>query len=158
MTGLPTYPVHGSISWTPHIDVQSEKGPAFFIGSTFERDQPHIQNSAKSQLRNWAHLQSLFAGCVPVKAQDVELLDWSGVRSTCPDRVPLCGPLTTPGLGQDSRPEESGLYVLAALGSRGVALCTLMAEVLSAQLNGEPQALPQRLLKALDPQRFNPSI
>ena len=155
MTGLPTYPVHGSISWTPNIDLQSHKGSLFFIGSTFEREQPHIQNSAKSQMRNWAHLQSLFPGRVPVKVQDIELLDWSGVRSTCPDRVPLCGPMTTQGTTLDSPAPESGLYVMAALGSRGVALCTLMAEVLSAQINGEPQALPQRLLKAMDPRRFN---
>jgi hypothetical protein len=29
-----------------------------------------------------------------------------------------------------------------------------MAEVLSAHMNGEPQALPKRLLKAIDPMRF----
>ena len=44
--------------------------------------------------------------------------------------------------------------MVSALGSRGVALCTLMAEVLSAHMNGEPQALPKRLLKAIDPMRF----
>ena len=153
-SGLPAFAVHGSISWTPNIDLKSPKGLAFFVGSTFERDQSRIQNSPSSRSRNWTHLQSMFPSLVNFKPQDAKLYDWSGVRSTCPDRVPLCGPLRAKRPGNPSASEETGLFVVSALGSRGVALCTLMAEVLSAHMNGEPQALPKRLLKAIDPMRF----
>jgi len=167
---LPDVPVHGSISWTPNIELKSPKGLGFFIGSTFERDQTHIQNSLASRLRNLSHLLAMFPTLHKDTLNNAEFHDWSGVRSTCPDRLPLCGPMalqsakasiTTPTLDPTSSSTpaacaapDHGLYVVSALGSRGVALCTLMAEVLSAHLNGEPQAVPKRLLKAIDPQRF----
>ena len=167
---LPGVPVHGSISWTPNIELNSPRGLGFFIGSTFERDQPHIQNSLASRLRNLSHLLAMFPALHKDTPQNAEFHDWSGVRSTCPDRLPLCGPMATESAkasatspilapNSNSTPAESsapvqGLYVVSALGSRGVALCTLMAEVLSAHLNGEPQVLPKRLLKAIDPLRF----
>ena len=153
---LPAHPIHGSISWTPNIEFNSPKGLAYVMGSTFERDQPSIQNSPKSRMRNWSHLQALMPELVTLEPKTMELLDWSGVRSTCPDRVPLCGPIKPRGSQSalKNSPSLMGLYVVSALGSRGVALCTLMAEVLSAHLNHEPQALPKRLLKAIDPMRF----
>jgi len=153
---LPAHPIHGSISWTPNIEFNSPKGLAYVMGSTFERDQPSIQNSPKSRMRNWSHLQALMPELVTLEPKTMEFLDWSGVRSTCPDRVPLCGPIKPRGSQSALKNSSSlmGLYVVSALGSRGVALCTLMAEVLSAHLNHEPQALPKRLLKAIDPMRF----
>jgi tRNA 5-methylaminomethyl-2-thiouridine biosynthesis bifunctional protein len=166
----PDVPVHGTISWTPNVELNSPRGLGYFIGSTFERDQAHIQNSLASRLRNLSHLLAMFPGLHKDTPKNAEFHDWSGVRSTCPDRLPLCGPMAlqsaktstiTPTLAPDSSAThpafaapEQGLYVVSALGSRGVALCTLMAEVLSAHLNGEPQVLPKRLLKAIDPLRF----
>ncbi len=48
----------------------------------------------------------------------------------------------------------AGLYCLAALGSRGITLATLLAEQLAAQICGEPQPLEKDLADAVDPARF----
>jgi len=47
------------------------------------------------------------------------------------------------------------LYTLMGLGSRGLVLGGLCAELIAAQLNGEPLPLEIELVEALSPQRFS---
>jgi tRNA 5-methylaminomethyl-2-thiouridine biosynthesis bifunctional protein len=51
-------------------------------------------------------------------------------------------------------PRVSGLYVLAALGSRGITWAPLLGELLAAAIVGAPLPLPGSLLDAVDPGRF----
>jgi tRNA 5-methylaminomethyl-2-thiouridine biosynthesis bifunctional protein len=126
----------------------SEKGSRFFIGSTFERDQPHIENTPASQHQNLLDLCSVLDTeaqvCVPPQTlkATLSLEPWSGVRCTTPDRMPILDEV------------QSGLWVNFGLGSRGLSLCTLMAETLASLLHHEPLPLPKRLLKSICGKRF----
>ncbi|ORM69405.1 bifunctional tRNA (5-methylaminomethyl-2-thiouridine)(34)-methyltransferase MnmD/FAD-dependent 5-carboxymethylaminomethyl-2-thiouridine(34) oxidoreductase MnmC [Pantoea rwandensis] len=51
-------------------------------------------------------------------------------------------------------PTYSGLFVLGALGSRGLCSAPLAAEVLAAQMSGEPQPLDTTTLSAMNPNRY----
>jgi tRNA 5-methylaminomethyl-2-thiouridine biosynthesis bifunctional protein len=51
-------------------------------------------------------------------------------------------------------PRESGLFVLAALGSRGIASAALGARVLAGLACGAPLPLDADLLDAVDAARF----
>ena len=84
-----------------------------------------------------------------------------GWRVQAPDRLPLAGPLPRvqmpPGTRLDQArllPREAGLHVLAGLGSRGLTLAPLLAEVVAARITGTPLPLEQGLVDAVDAGRF----
>lgn len=79
-------------------------------------------------------------------------------RALSPDRLPSVGavPAREHGSITDNVrhvARERGLYVLAALGSRGLTLAPLMAEVVVASMLREPVPLPVALLNAVDAAR-----
>ncbi|MEZ3499303.1 bifunctional tRNA (5-methylaminomethyl-2-thiouridine)(34)-methyltransferase MnmD/FAD-dependent 5-carboxymethylaminomethyl-2-thiouridine(34) oxidoreductase MnmC [Pantoea sp. KPR_PJ] len=94
----------------------------------------------------------------------------TGVRCATRDHLPMAGALpdyeTT--LAQYAHlseqrargetiaeaPHYAGLFVLGALGSRGLCSAPLAAEVLAAQMSGEPQPLDSATLAALSPNRY----
>ena len=51
-------------------------------------------------------------------------------------------------------PRQPGLYGLLGYASRGLTWAPLAAELLAAQLEGEPIPIELALLQALDPARF----
>jgi tRNA 5-methylaminomethyl-2-thiouridine biosynthesis bifunctional protein len=51
-------------------------------------------------------------------------------------------------------PRRPGLFVHAALGSRGLTWCALGAQVLAALVADAPVPIDARLLDAVDPARF----
>ncbi|WP_374585334.1 FAD-dependent 5-carboxymethylaminomethyl-2-thiouridine(34) oxidoreductase MnmC [Ideonella dechloratans] len=86
-----------------------------------------------------------------------------GWRLACDDRLPLVGPVPLPaaqraGARQQEQPRRvprvPGLYVLSALGSRGITLAPLLGEVLAAWITGAPVPLASSLMDAIDPARF----
>lgn len=66
-----------------------------------------------------------------------------GFRPMSPDRLPIVGPLTTPGW-----------WTINGFGARGLVWAALCAEVLAAQIAGETPPLEAELLAALHPARF----
>ena len=52
-------------------------------------------------------------------------------------------------------PRFAGLYAATAFGGRGLLWAVLAAEVLAAELDGEPAPLERDLLDAIDPSRFS---
>jgi tRNA 5-methylaminomethyl-2-thiouridine biosynthesis bifunctional protein len=52
-------------------------------------------------------------------------------------------------------PRVAGLYAATAFGGRGLLWAVLAAEVLAAELDGEPAPLERDLLDAIDPSRFS---
>jgi tRNA 5-methylaminomethyl-2-thiouridine biosynthesis bifunctional protein len=63
-------------------------------------------------------------------------------RTMSVDLLPVCGELAP------------GLHALLALGSRGISLAPLLAELLASDLCDEPSPLPRSLTEAMHPRRF----
>ena len=86
----------------------------------------------------------------------------TGWRLASADRMPVIGPVpmgnlaATAGRLEQSRwvPRQPGLYVLSALGSRGLVQAALGGDVLASWLTGAPIPAPATLLNAIDPGRF----
>jgi tRNA 5-methylaminomethyl-2-thiouridine biosynthesis bifunctional protein len=51
---------------------------------------------------------------------------------------------------------SEGLWVNAAMGSRGLTLALLCGELLAARWHGEPLPIEDSLARALDANRFKP--
>jgi tRNA 5-methylaminomethyl-2-thiouridine biosynthesis bifunctional protein len=87
-----------------------------------------------------------------------------GYRCHSDDRLPVVGAVAAlAGNGRTMRaselaqprrvPRQSGLYVLTALGARGIASATLGAQVLAAWVAGSPMPIDSDLLDAVDAAR-----
>jgi glycine/D-amino acid oxidase-like deaminating enzyme len=167
---------------TPIIEDQ------ILVGATFDRDPPSAGSTAL-QPTDQAHAENLqrVAEISPLLAEQLKpfwaytggLDDSVGlrgrvaIRHASHDRMPHVGQVISKealnkGLPRSASqlhhlPREDKLYVLAGLGSRGLSIAPLAAEVLAGQIlgtgatPGEPghqSTLPARLLDAVDPTRF----
>ena len=145
-----------------HPDATATSCSFWAMGSTYERGQNNTQVTTQAHDRNAASLATM----LPV-ARDVlvgqqnsgTLLGWAQVRCASTDRLPLVGPMPAPlpvspsmKLADVSR--QPGLWALCAMGSRGLTLAMLGAELLVAKLEGEPLPIEKELADALDPARF----
>ena len=167
---LPIKPLRGQISWglmadVPHApmpatpvnghgslvhSIASPEGPAWFAGSTFDRihtepvllDADHQQNLERLQVLEPATGQALQAAF-----DQGHVRGWAGMRCGVHDRLPVVGAVP-------HAPE--GIYINAAMGSRGLTLGLLCGELLAAQWHGEPLPIEARLAKFLDAGRFVP--
>ena len=141
----PATPVNGNGSFVH--SVPTELGPAWFAGSSFDRvnDQPVVLPADHTD--NLARLQALLPDTAqalgPVFANGVR--GWAGVRCSVPDRLPVVGPVAH---------ASEGLWVNAAMGSRGLTLALLCGELLAARWHGEPLPLEAQLAQALEASRF----
>lgn len=86
-----------------------------------------------------------------------------GWRLHSDDRLPIAGALPlaaarmAPGQRLDQArllPREEGLFVLTALGARGLTLAPLLGRLVAAQATGTPWPLEQDLADAVDPARW----
>lgn len=142
---LPATPVNGHGSFVPHVP--TPEGPAWFAGSTFDRqhDQPHLSDADHAE--NFARLQAL----LPDTAHSLQQVfnsgvrGWAGVRASVPDRLPMVGPIAN---------APPGLWVNAGMGARGLTLAILCGEVLAARWHNEPLPIEPPLAKALDALRY----
>ena len=66
---------------------------------------------------------------------------WRNIRAVSRDRLPMVGPVLAP---------ESGLWTVGGFGSRGLTWAVLCAELLAAQLHGEPFPIESSLAAKLD--------
>ena len=85
----------------------------------------------------------------------------SSVRYATRDHLPLAGAVpvaVSPGSEVDARLPEiarlPGLFVLTGYGSRGLVWSALLAQLVAARINGEPDPLDAALVDAVDPARF----
>ena len=128
----------------------------------------HHDTCAEMRDSDHAHnLQRLAAlsGSKP-EADAASLRGRIGWRLVAPDRLPLVGAVpdvaATAHMARLDQPrfvprladEHGGLYVLAALGSRGITTAALAAEVLASWITGAPCPVGADLRGALDPARF----
>lgn len=92
---------------------------------------------------------------------DLPLQGRAGLRCVAADRLPLVGALPDAVALQNWHGERlrdvrrcAGLHGLLGLASRGLTWAPLAAELLAAQMSGEPLPLERDLVATLDPARF----
>lgn len=180
---LPVYAVSGQVSHVPTTPALSSLkqvlcydgyltpvSPQFqqhCIGASYHRGDTATDYRDDDQQENRARLLR----CLPDAAwpEDINVSDGEarcGVRAATRDHLPMMGALPDyeatlqqyATLAQQAQaapaPVHTGLFVLGALGSRGLCSGPLAAEVLAAQLCGEPIPLDNATLAATSPNRF----
>jgi tRNA 5-methylaminomethyl-2-thiouridine biosynthesis bifunctional protein len=125
-------------------------------GATYDLD-PNPALSLDSHEENLERLRGLLSD--PDAARDAPLEGRVGFRCIAPDRLPLVGRVPDfDAAGTTERlrdvPRHPGLYALLGYASRGLIWAGLSAELLAAQIEGEPLPLESSLVDALDPARF----
>ncbi|MFQ2763560.1 bifunctional tRNA (5-methylaminomethyl-2-thiouridine)(34)-methyltransferase MnmD/FAD-dependent 5-carboxymethylaminomethyl-2-thiouridine(34) oxidoreductase MnmC [Aeromonas caviae] len=177
---LPLYPVRGQVSHVPTTARLSQlktvlcydgyltpaHNGAHCIGASYGRNQTDLAYRADEQEQNRARLQA----CVPQQRWPAEV-DVSGaqarvgVRCASRDHLPVAGPVArlaaladhdvnAPADQQSALPLHAGLYVLGALGSRGLCSVPLCGELVASEICGDPLPLAADLLEALHPARY----
>jgi tRNA 5-methylaminomethyl-2-thiouridine biosynthesis bifunctional protein len=125
-------------------------------GATYDLDADPALSPASHQ-QNLERLRGLLSD--PHVAEGAPLQGRVGFRCIAPDRLPLVGRLPDfAAAGNTERlrdvPRHPGLYGLLGYASRGLIWAGWAAELLAAQLEGEPLPLESALVDALDPARF----
>lgn len=145
------------------------------MGSTYERGQTDTSVRRDAHERNAASLEDMHAQAaheLRACAERGTLLGWAQVRCASLDRLPLVGAAPDrPALAAlmqsaghrrgrvpvADTPRLPGLFLLTALGSRGLTLAHWCANALAAQMSDQASPLPENdrdLERALDPARF----
>lgn len=118
-------PLQSSISSLGYMAFMTNEPNQITIGSTYEHDFDHI----KTDDDGLEYLKNKFDKTLPgwrQKSHSVE--QWSGVRVTVQDRKPVIG----------THPKKEGLYIIGALGSKGLLMGRFLAEILTEHiLNGK---------------------
>jgi tRNA 5-methylaminomethyl-2-thiouridine biosynthesis bifunctional protein len=154
---------------TPVIDGQ------MVVGASFERidhgqdtgmppaDDRHAHSRDADEGEDISNLERLRIISEPLweAASCAVASSRTSLRSAALDRMPHVGRVVDPDvtlLPRMSRlghiPRSDRLWVLGAMGSRGLAHAALGAEVLTALMLGRTPPVPARLLAAVDPVRF----
>ncbi|MDR0214904.1 MAG: FAD-dependent 5-carboxymethylaminomethyl-2-thiouridine(34) oxidoreductase MnmC [Comamonas sp.] len=153
---MPPFPVNGHGNLVPDFP-DSQGTRQWVMGSTFERDVTELPPSAADQQSAHASNGEKLADLLPACRRALDGFfgqsdlppTWSRLRCAAYDRIPVTGPV-----GTDAGTDTSGLWVLTGLGSRGLTLSLLCAELMAAQLHGEPLPLDARLAQALGSARL----
>ena len=154
---LPASPVNGDGSFIPSFPApqdpggEQEQGMAshWLMSATFERDAANGDIKNEDQMALLGRLRHLLPATAASLAPEFEhgqARAWAGVRCASPDHLPLVGALDETAL--------PGVHVCTALGSRGLTLAVLCAELLAAWLHHEPLPLEKRLADSLRASRF----
>lgn len=141
-TAAPPWPVNGQGYFLPAFPTAN--GPAWLCGASFVRDDCDVDVRPAEHAANLDKLAALLPAMAPQLAPAFaagRVQGWAGVRCASSDRRPLLGEMAP------------GLWLAAALGSRGLTFAALCGELLAAGLHGEPLPLESRLAAALDAHR-----
>jgi tRNA 5-methylaminomethyl-2-thiouridine biosynthesis bifunctional protein len=143
---FPSTPVNGHGNFIP--DVPTERGRAWYLGSTFERDNTDPRPTAADHRANLQRLQTLLPATAQALAEQfsgsgelAQVQAFAAVRCTAPDRLPIVGPMDAL--------HDAGLWVSTAMGARGLTLAVLCGELLAAQWHDEPLPVEHPLALAL---------
>ena len=140
---LPKFAVNGHGSFVSHVPTTD--GLAWYTGSTFDRHQSHLVAIDEAHARNQQRLSELLPTVAETLAKQwseaAHIQAWTGVRCASVNRLPKLGPLDEQRL--------QGLHMLSGLGSRGLTLALLCAQVVADRMESKPPALSQGLLKAM---------
>lgn len=118
------------------------------VGSSYQDGDSQTDVRVQDHLENLELLQQLS----PALYQSLDAMPASGraaCRCSVPSNLPVVGEVAA---------RYPGLYVNTGHSSRGLVTGLLMGEVLAAEIENEPAPLPQNLLKAISPLRFESII
>ena len=108
------------------------------VGASFDLDDEDATLRAESHRGNLERLARILDIPAPTQAFDGRV----GFRAVVPDRMPVVGKV------------GEGCYAAFAFGSRGLLWGALAAELIAAELEGEPLPVEGTLADALHPGRF----
>jgi len=181
---LPVYAVGGQVSHIParpglsalrqvlcydgYLTPQDPSNGEHCIGASYHRGQQETSYSEDDQQHNRQRLIDCFPEAEWAKAVDVSGKSARcGVRCATRDHLPMVGNVADYDATLEhyadladhqerarSAPIHVGLYMLGALGSRGLCSAPLAAEILAAQMSDEPIPLEGETLAALNPNRL----
>ncbi len=123
-------------------------------GATFERSADTAvrdADNAENMEALRALVPALHAAIAARCAEPALLNARAALRCVSPDYLPLAGAL----LGAE-RAAHPGLYASLAHGSRGLITAPICGELIADLIDGTPAALPDALVRALEPERFSP--
>lgn len=130
------------------------------VGATYDIDDDDASLRLDSQLENFQRLDQLLPN-MSTQLRELPLNGRVGFRCVSADRLPIVGALPDASACADFRgdrlrdvPHLPGLYGLLGYASRGLIWAPLAAEILAAQITGEPLPVERDLLATLDPARF----
>lgn len=143
------------------------------LGATFDPVDPGDAGAAcevraADHARNLADLSRVLPGLLAVPAPEA-LAGFAGLRCMSPDHLPVAGPVPDrdgyladfaglrhghPWARYPRARYHHGLYVLTALGARGLVSAPLAAELIASYITGAPWPLERDLVAALHPARF----
>lgn len=110
-------PLNTSISSLGYMAFIKDQPNQLTVGSTYEHDFDHLQPNEKGLTYLKKKLDSTFPG---FSKKSISIEQWSGIRVSVQDKKPVIGP----------HPEKRGLYIIGALGSKGLLMGRFMAEIL----------------------------
>ncbi|MBV9890141.1 MAG: FAD-dependent 5-carboxymethylaminomethyl-2-thiouridine(34) oxidoreductase MnmC [Rhizobacter sp.] len=161
LAALPRVPVVGCGHVVPPLD------GFVWTGTSAAWHDDDVSLRSAEQRRNLERLQHLLGLS---DAPDLDALTGRvAFRWTSADRLPIAGPVpatiaaaaiagcaANPARQERLRlvPRAPGLFVCAALGSRGVAAAALTGEIVAARIAGTPVPAEADLVDAIDPARF----
>ncbi len=139
----PDFPVNGHGGLIPAIP--GPQGLTWLMGASYERecDLPAVKQQDHDQ--NWARLQRLLPQAAGVLADTFNagaVYGWAGIRCATPGRLPLLGCIAR-------RTSGGEVWMCTGMGSRGLTFSALCAELITAQLHGEPLPVERQLAQAL---------
>jgi tRNA 5-methylaminomethyl-2-thiouridine biosynthesis bifunctional protein len=133
-------PLKGNGHFIPGVPQGS--GRAWYCGSTYDREDTDLAAREGDHAANLERLRTLsleVATRLEPAFRAGEVHAWTGVRCASSNRRPLTGEVAP------------GLWVSTAMGSRGLTFCALCAEIITAQVHGEPLPIELRLAQSLRP-------
>lgn len=182
---LPLAAIRGQISLTPMMDdaqdwtrlhavacregyvIPARDGQVCF-GASFAHQASGREPSEAEHQGNIERLQAIFPQAKSLHS--AQLAGRVSYRCATPDRVPMLGPLHDAlafrerfaSLHLDGSPRHfaqadvlPGLWLNVGHGARGLVWAGVLGEALACMMSGETQALPQELIHALHPARFD---
>jgi tRNA 5-methylaminomethyl-2-thiouridine biosynthesis bifunctional protein len=147
----PRLPIAGAGYVVPLGDGQ------LLCGATNDPGDHDMAARAADDERNLAQLGAMLGRPFDPAAIEGRRVGW---RLSPHDRLPVIGAVPADPVGPARLdqprfvPRQDGLYVLTALGSRGITTAPLLARTLAAWIAGAPVPLEASLLDAIDVARF----
>ena len=139
---FPTEPVNGRGHFLAHVPTDGAR--AWFLGATYEfapAPRPDETTGHRENLERLGQLLPATAAALAERFQSGDLRSWHGTRCTTTDRLPAVGPMQTGA--------APCVWMSAGMGSRGLTYAVLGAELLAAQLGGEPLPVAASLARLL---------
>lgn len=134
-------------------------------GATYDLDSldPGIRDEGHAE--NLGRLSRMLPDIASLAATNPRIDGRVAFRSVTSDRMPMIGSLASESAARTDAarlsgawpldlPRAPGLYGAFAFGSRGLIWATLAAELIVAQIEGDPWPIERELADAIDPARF----